>query len=145
MNKKEIEVWLKDRTDYHSNFLYLNQQLANVALVLTNKVKKAKIHKISEEMCGDGYYSEAIMSIKDECLTLRLYAKTQNSSSFKVNSWLLMGYDNPPVDSYPEFTIYEGKLTNDLIIAFENYAKKFLKRTNMIILPAKNLPTSQSK
>lgn len=127
MNKKEIEVWLKDRIDYHSTFLYINQQLANVALVLTNKVKKSKIHKISEEMCGDGYYSEAIMSIKDECLTLRLYAKS-NGSSLKTNSWLLMGYDNPPVDSYPEFTIYEGTLTNDLIIAFENYAKKVLKK-----------------
>lgn len=126
MNKKEIEVWLKDRTNYHSNFLYLNQQLANVACVLVGKVKETKIHKISEERCGDGYYSEAIMSIKDECLTLRLYAKS-NDSSLKTNSWLLMGYDNPPVDSYPEFTIYEGTSTNDLITAFEEYAKKVLK------------------
>ena len=127
MDKREINVWLKDRTDYHSTFVYLNQQLANVALVLTNKVKKAKIHKISEERSGDDYYSEAIMSIKDESLTLRRYAKVKKGSSFKVNSWLLMGYDNPPVDSYPEFTIYEGTVTNDLITAFEDYAKKVLK------------------
>ena len=127
MNKKEIEVWMKDRTDYHSTFIYLNQQLANVVLVLTDKVKKVKVHKISEERRGDDYYSEATMSIKDECLTLRLYAKS-NSLSFKVNSWLLMGYDNPPVDCYPEFTIYEGTLTNDLINAFEEYAKEVLKK-----------------
>lgn len=126
MNKKEIEVWLKDRTDYHSTFLYLNQQLANVACVLVGKVKETKIHKIFEERCGGNYYSEAIIFIKDEELLLRLYAKS-NGSSLKTNSWLLMGYDNPPVDSYPEFTIYEGISTNDLIIAFENYAKKVLK------------------
>ena len=127
MDKREINVWLKNRTDYHSTFVYLNQQLANVALVLTDKVKKAKIHKISEERSGDDYYSEAIMSIKDESLTLRRYAKVKKGSSFKVNSWLLMGYDNPPVDSYPEFTIYEGTVTNDLITAFEDYAKKVIK------------------
>ena len=130
MNKKEIETWLKDRTDYHSTFLYLNQQLANVALELTEKVKKAKVHKIFEERRGDECFSEAIMSIKDECLTLRLYAKAQNGSSLKVNSWLLMGYDNPPVDSYPEFTIYEGNSTNDLITAFEKYAKEVLGITS---------------
>lgn len=127
MDKREINVWLKDRTDYHSTFVYLNQQLTNVALVLTDKVKKAKIHKISEERSGDDYYSEAIISIKDECFTLRRYAKVKKGSSFKVNSWLLMGYDNPPVDCYPEFTIYEGTVTNDLITAFEEYAKKVLK------------------
>lgn len=126
MNKKEIEVWLKDRTDYHSTFLYLNQQLANVSCVLVGKVKETKIHKIFEERRGGNYYSEAIMFIKDEELLLRLYAKS-NGSSLKTNSWLLMGYDNPPVDSYPEFTIYEGTSTNDLITAFENYAKKVLK------------------
>lgn len=127
MDKREINVWLKDRTNYHSTFVYLNQQLANVALVLTDKVKKAKIHKMSEERSGDDYYSEAIILIKDECLTLRRYAKTKKGSSFKANSWLLMGYDNPPVDCYPEFTIYEGTVTNDLITAFEDYAKKVLK------------------
>lgn len=126
MDEKEIEAWLKDRTDYHSTFVYLNQQLANVVLVLTDKVKKVKVHKMSEERCCDGYYSEAIMSIKDEELVLRLYAKAQNGSFLRFNSWLLMGYDNPPVDSYPEFTIYEGILTNDLITAFEDYAKKVL-------------------
>lgn len=127
MDKKEIEVWLKDRTDYHSTFLYLNQQLANIACVLVGKAKETKIHKIFEERRGDNYYSEVIMSIKDEELVLRLYAKS-NSSSLKTNSWLLMGFDNPPVDSYPEFTIYEGTSTNDLITAFENYAKKVLEK-----------------
>ena len=68
------------------------------------------------------------MSIKDEELVLRLYAKTQKGSSFRLNTWLLMGYDNPPVDSYPEFTIYEGMLTNDLVTAFEEYAKEVLKK-----------------
>lgn len=125
MNKKEIETWLKDRTDYHSTFVYLNQQLANAALVLTSKVKKTKIHKIYEERRGDDYYSEAIMFIEDEELVLRLYAKS-NGSFLRFNSWLLMGYDNPPVDSYPEFTIYEGTSTNNLITAFEEYAKKVL-------------------
>lgn len=127
MDKKEIKVWLKDRTDYHSTFVHLNQQLANVVFELTDKVKETKVHKIFEERRGDDYYSEAIMSIKDGELVLRLYAKTQNGSSFRINSWLLMGYDNPPVDSYPEFTIYEGTVTNDLITAFEDYAKKVLK------------------
>lgn len=126
MDKKEIKVWLKDRTDYHSTFIYLNQQLANVALVLTSKVKKAKILKMFEERRGDNYYSEAIMSIKDEELVLRRYAKLNGSSS-KTNSWLLMGFDNPPIDSYPEFTIYEGTSTNDLIMVFEDYAKGVLK------------------
>lgn len=125
MDEKEIEVWLKDRTDYHSTFIYLNRQLANVVIVLTNKIKEAKVHKISEERRGNDYYSEAFISIKDECLTLRLYAKS-DGSPFKLNSWLLMGYDNPPVDCYPEFTIYEGTLTNDLITAFEGYAKKVI-------------------
>ena len=126
MDKREINVWLKNRTDYHSTFVYLNQQLANVALVLTSKVKKTKIHKIYEERRGDDYYSEAIMFIEDKELVLRLYAKS-NGSFLRFNSWLLMGYDNPPVDSYPEFTIYEGTVTNDLITAFEDYAKKVLK------------------
>ena len=125
MNKKEIETWLKDRTDYHSTFIYLNQQLVNAALVLTSKFKEAKIHKIFEERRGDDYCSEVIMFIKDEELVLRLYAKS-NGSLLRFNSWLLMGYDNPPVDCYPEFTIYEGTSTNNLITAFEEYAKKVL-------------------
>ena len=129
MDEKEIETWLKDRTDYHSTFFYLNRQLAIVVLELTDKVKETKVHKIFEEKRGDDYYSEAILSIKDEELVLRLYAKTQKGSSFRLNTWLLMGYDNPPVDSYPEFTIYEGMLTNDLVTAFDKYAKEVLKKS----------------
>ena len=124
MNKEEIKAWLKDNSEYHSRFLDLDRQLVDIVDSLTAEVKKAKVIKISERKSTiNGYYAEADIIVDNDNYTVRVYSEFGSSELFH-NVYEIIGYENDPKDCYPEYEIFRGNSSGDLIKAFVEYTQK---------------------
>lgn len=121
MNKEEIKTWLKDNSDYHSRFLDLDRQLVDIVDSLTAEVKKAKVIKMSERKSTiDGYSAEADILVDNDDYTVRVYSEP----GLFHNVYEIIGYENDPKDGYPEYEIFRGTSSGDLIKAFVEYTQK---------------------
>lgn len=121
MNKEEIKTWLKDNSDYHSRFLDLDRQLVDIVDSLTAEVKKAKVIKMSERKSTiNGYSAEADILVDNDDYTVRVYLEP----GLFHNVYEIIGYENDPKDGYPEYEIFRGTSSGDLIKAFVEYAQK---------------------
>lgn len=124
MDKEKIEVWLKTNSECHSRFLDLDNQLVATVYSLIGKFKDVKVIKLSEgKITMYGYYAEADFFMDDDIYTVRLYSEPDGSISFHT-VYELIGYESAPKDGYPEYEIYKGTVSNDLIKAFAKYARK---------------------
>lgn len=124
MNKEEIKAWLKDNSEYHSRFLDLDRQLVDIVDSLTAEVKKAKVTKLSERKSTiNGYYAEADIIVDNDNYTVRVYSEFGSSELFH-NVYEIIGYENDPKDCYPEYEIFSGTSSGDLIKAFVEHIQK---------------------
>lgn len=124
MNKEEIKTWLKDNSEYHSRFLDLDRQLVDIVDSLTAEVEKAKVIKISEgKSIINGYYADADIIVDNDNYTVRVYSEFGSSELF-YNVYEIIGYENDPKDGYPEYEIFRGTSSGDLIKAFVEYTQK---------------------
>ena len=124
MNKEEIKAWGKDNSEYHSRFLDLDRQLVDIVDSLTTEVKKAEVIIMSERKSTiSGYYAEADIFVDNDDYTVRVYSEFDSSKLFH-NVYEIIGYENDPKDCYPEYEIFRGTSSGDLIKAFVEYTQK---------------------
>lgn len=124
MNKEEIKAWGKDNSEYHSRFLDLDHQLVDIVDSLTTEVKKAEVIIMSERKSTiSGCYAEADIFVDNDDYTVRVYSEFGSSEPFH-NVYEIIGYDNDPKDGYPEYEIFRGTSSGDLIKAFIEYTQK---------------------
>ena len=121
MNEEEIKAWLKDNSEYHSRFLDLDSQIVDIVNSLTAEVKKAKVTKLSERKSTiNRHYTEADILVDNDAYTVRVYSEP----GLFHNVYEIIGYENDPKDCYPEYEIFSGTSSGDLIKAFVEYTQK---------------------
>ena len=70
-----------------------------------------------------GYYAEADIFVDNDDYTVRVYSEFDSSKLFH-NVYEIIGYENDPKDCYPEYEIFRGTSSGDLIKAFVEYTQK---------------------
>jgi hypothetical protein len=117
MTIEEFDKIQKEYRQYYDIMLDLNKSITDIIDDLIGHYKKfLEIIKIDPTVTADGPTLAVEFTVnKNDYMVFQMYKKgTQNIYN-------VLGFDNPPQDCYPEYTIYNGFLTEDMFNAFNDY------------------------
>lgn len=119
MDKNEMYEWRKNRHIHYTTIIELNALMINTLECIISDFPQTNLLVIKDglENVSQGSFTEADLLIGDDTFTIRVSRKKDEQQAV----YQVIGYDNPPIDSYPEFTVYEGTSCQQLIDSLKSF------------------------